>query len=637
MMHDFHFLRPEWFWTLPPLALLLAWFATGRIRNGQWAKVVDPQLLEHVLTGEQHRQRLRPLALLGLAGILTIAALAGPAWEKLPQPVFKDQSALMILLDLSQSMDSQDLKPSRLERARHKLTDILRQRRIGQTGLIVYAAQPYTVTPLTDDTETINAHVPSLSTDLMPAQGSRPDLAIRKAMELFDQAGVHHGKVLFITDDLEPGQVGKAVDDLIAAGHELRVLGVGTAGGAPVPVPGGGFLKDASGAIVIPKLDEAALRQVVAGRGEYHGLTIDDSDINHLLAEAPAAGLNLQTKATDLKTDTWRDEGPWLLLPVLLLAALAFRRGLLVAGIFLLLPLSKPAEAFEWNSLWLNHNQRGAQKLDAGDTEQAAGLFDDPQWRGVAQYRAGNYEAAVDSLNGIETADAFYNKGNALAKLGRTDEAIAAYEQALKLDPRHEDARYNRDLLLKQQQNAQQQSNSQQNKGNRNNQDQQSDSQQTQDGQNGQDQQNAGRQNPQQGDDSGDQSPDASGQQQSAQQQHNQSGQQANDTGNASTENQAGDQNNPGQPEQNAGRKSSQDEDEASDNTGQPGPDQKDESTPRQAQGIAGSGEEPDPKQQATEQWLRRIPDDPGGLLRRKFLYQYRQQQQSQTPETEPW
>lgn len=623
-MHDFHFLRPGWFWTLLPLALLLAWFAIGKIRNGQWAKVVDPQLLEHVLTGEQHRGRLRPLALLGLAGMLAITALAGPAWKKLPLPVFKDQSALMILLDLSRSMDSQDLKPSRLERARHKLTDILRQRRTGQTGLIVYAAQPYTVTPLTDDTETINAHVSSLSTDLMPAQGSRPDLAIRKAMELFDQAGVRHGKVLFITDGLDSGQVGKAVDDLTAAGHELRVLGVGSAGGAPVPVPGSGFLKDASGAIVIPKLDEAALRQVVAGRGMYHGLTIDDSDINYLLAETPAAGLNLQTKETDLKTDTWRDEGPWLLLPVLLLAALAFRRGLLVAGIFLLLPLSKPADAFEWNSLWLNRDQRGAQKLDEGDAEQAAGLFGDPEWRGVAQYRAGNYEAAVDSLNGIETADALYNKGNALAQLGRTDEAISAYEQALKLNPQHEDARYNRDQLLKQQQNAQQQSDSQQNKDNRNNQDQQSDSQQNKDGRNNQDQQNAGQQ---QGGNGGEQPQESSGQQQSAQQQQNQAGQQAN---NASTENQPG-----GQQEQNAGQEHPKDE--AFENAGQPESDRKDESTPGQSQGFAESDEEPDPKQQATEQWLRRIPDDPSGLLRRKFLYQYRRQQQSQPGETKPW
>lgn len=635
MINDFHFLRPEWFWTLPPLALLLAWFAIGRIRNGQWAKVVDPQLLEHVLTGEQHRGRLRPLVLLGVAGVLTITALAGPAWRKLPQPVFQDQSALMILLDLSRSMDSQDLKPSRLERARHKLTDILRQRRTGQTGLIVYAAQPYTVTPLTDDTETINALVSGLSTDIMPAQGNRPDLAIRKAMELFDQAGVRHGKVLFITDDLGPGQVGKAVDDLIAAGHELRVLSVGTAGGAPVPVQGGGFLKDDSGAIVIPKLDEAAMRQVVAGRGKYHGLTVDDSDINYLLAEAPAAGLNLQTKETDLKTDTWRDEGPWLLLPVLLLAALAFRRGLLVAGIFLLLPLSKPAEAFEWNSLWLNHDQRGVQKLNEGNAKQAAGLFNNPEWRGVAQYRAGNYEAAVDSLNGIKTADALYNKGNALAKLGRTDEAIAAYEQALKLNPKHEDARYNRDLLLKQQQKSQQQSNSQQNKDNRNKQDQQSGSQQNKNGGDNQNQQNAGQQNPQQGDNGGQQPQESSGQQQSAQQQQNQAGQQANNTGDASAENKTGDQNNPGQQEQNAGQKSPQDE--AFGNSGQPKSDQKNESEPRQAQGVAESGEEPDPKQQATEQWLRRIPDDPSGLLRRKFLYQYRQQQQHQPRETEPW
>lgn len=609
IIQDFHFLRPEWFWVLLPLALLLAWFATARLRNGQWAKVIDPQLLEHVLTGQQHRQRLRPLLLLGLAGMLMIVALAGPAWKKLPQPVFKDQAALMILLDLSRSMDSQDLKPSRQQRAQHKLTDILRQRRTGQTGLIVYAAQPYTVTPLTDDTETINAHVSSLSTGLMPIQGSRPDLAIRKAMELFEQAGVRNGKVLFITDDIEPGRVDSAVDDLYAAGHELLILGVGTADGAPVPVPGGGFLKNSSGAIVIPKLDENALREVVAGRGKYHRLTVDDTDINYLLAEAPAADLNLLTESTDLKTDIWRDEGPWLLLPVLLLAALAFRRGLLLAGVLVLLPLPEPAEAFEWSSLWLNDNQRGVRKLEAGDAEQAAGLLEDPQWRGAAQYRAGNYEAAVESLNGIETADAFYNKGNALAQLGRVDEAVAAYEQALKLDPQHEDARYNRDLLLKQQQ-QQQQSNSQQ----------QSDSQQNE------------NQNQQQSDNGDPQ--EQSGEQQSPQQQ-DQTGQQGENAGSTANENQTGEQGDlEQQPRQNSEEESSTgDHEESGDN----GDAEKRQDVNEQAVAEADDKLTPDAQQQATEQWLRRIPDDPSGLLRRKFLYQYRQQQNHQAPETEPW
>lgn len=608
MMQDFHFLRPEWFWTLIPLALLLAWFATGRFRNGQWAKVIDPQLLEHVLTGQRHQQRLRPLVLLGLAGVLTITALAGPAWKKLPQPVFRDQSALVILLDLSRSMDSRDLKPSRLQRAQHKLTDILRQRRSGQTGLIVYAAQPYTVTPLTDDTETINAHVSGLSTGLMPAQGSRPDLAIRKAMELFEQAGVRHGKVLFITDTIEPGQVENAADELYAAGHELLILGVGTADGAPVPVQGGGFLKDASGAIVIPKLDAGALRQIVAGHGKYHGLTVDDSDIHYLLAETPAAGLNLQTEDTDLKTDTWREEGPWLLLPVVLLAALAFRRGLLLAAVFILLPLSQPVEAFEWDSLWLNDNQRGAQKLDEGNAEQAAALFDDPHWRGVAQYRAGDYEAAIENLDGIETADAFYNKGNALAHLGKTEEAVAAYEQALKLDPEHEDARHNRDLLLKQQQSKQQQQ-QQQNDSSQNDQNQSADNQQQ-----NQQSDNGDMQQPQEAGDS--QSPD----------QQDQANQQAENTDSANMENREDSPENQEQSEQNAGQELSSSDEESAD---------KDDT--QQQQALAETGEEPDPQQQATEQWLRRIPDDPSGLLRRKFLYQYRQQQQHQPQETEPW
>jgi Ca-activated chloride channel family protein len=203
-MSEFHFLRPEWFWALIPLAALVLWWSFHHARGGQWRRLVDPALQPHVLTGGAGRRGRAGPWIFALAGLLTVTALAGPAWERLPQPVFKDRSALVIGLDLSRSMLARDLAPSRLERAKLKGVDILRARRTGQTALVAFAAGAFTVTPLTDDVETITAHVSDLDVDLMPAQGSRPDRAVDKAMELFDNTGIRHGRVLLITDGGAP-------------------------------------------------------------------------------------------------------------------------------------------------------------------------------------------------------------------------------------------------------------------------------------------------------------------------------------------------------------------------------------------------------------------------------------------------
>jgi Ca-activated chloride channel family protein len=597
VMQHFHFLRPEWLWALLPLVLLLGWYALHKVRGGLWTKVIDPQLRDYVLTGGQNKQRVWPLILMAIAGILSIVALAGPAWEKLPQPVFKDQSALMILFDLSQSMNSQDIKPSRLHRARHKLTDILRERRGGQTGLIVFAGNAFVVTPLTDDTETINAHVPALNTGLMPAQGSRADLAIEKTLELFAQTGIRHGKILIITDGIEGDNINTALENLKNAGHQLLILGVGTSEGAPIPATGGGFLKDRSGAIILPKLDEDTLREL----GErYRRITIDDSDILALLEQTPTDALNLLAESTELNTDLWRDEGYRLLPLILLMALLAFRRGLLVIAFVVLLPLSNPAKAFDWESLWLNNNQRGARALAKKETERAIKLLSDPELRGAALYRAEQYDAAVETLDGIHTPNALYNKGNALAKLQKIPEAIAAYDETLALDPEHEDAKYNRDQLIKQQEQQQQ--------------------------------------NPQDGENSDESQQDQSEDSQSQEQQQgdpsqSEDQQQPEDSQSGDPQNDPQDQSDPKQDEES----SEQDQQEQQAENQQT--DEQRDAEQAQAEATEQAAEEtpPDEQQQAMEQWLRRIPDDPAGLLRRKFQHQHNQQQKSQPAEPKPW
>ena len=599
-MDSCQLLRPDWLWLLLPLALLVWLLGQRRRQAGSWSAVCDSQLLPYILQGREVKPSLWPLLVTGVAGLLAIVALSGPVCEQREQPVFRDQSALVIALDLSRSMDATDLKPSRLVRARLKLIDILKQRQEGQTALIVYAAQAFTVSPLTDDSDTIISLISSLDSNMMPQQGSDSSIAIAQAAQLLQQAGVPKGDILLITDGINDNRLKATLDEAKAYQHRVSVLSVGTTEGAPIDLRDGGFLKDSSGAIVIPKLNEAPLQQLAQqGNGRYHRISAADTDINYLLDIVSAEG-ETKESVEGLNTDQWREEGPWLLLLLLPLAALAFRRGYLAIIVLLIMPIPDDAYAMDLQQLWLNQNQQAQQQLQQGNPQQAAELFNNTEWKAAAHYRAGQYQQSIDALQGINTPEALYNKGNALARMRKTQEAIAAYEAALELQPDHEDAEYNLNLLKPQQ--------------------------------------------PDQGDEKGDESKqDSEGDNPQQQGQGQQSDQSLPD------EQQ---QNQPGDQQQQTNQQNS-DEQQAQQQTEQE-TEQAETEQMQQSQQQDGENNETEEAQQAkqsqefseasetdiaTEQWLRRIPDDPGGLMRRKFQYQYQQQsqQRSSNSEIEPW
>jgi len=582
----FHFLRPQWFIALLPLALL-TWFMFFRKgAQSNWEAVVDKRLLPYILVRGAVRARRAAIILTVTGGLLGIIALAGPAWNKLPQPVFTPQDALVIALDLTLSMDANDVSPSRLERARYKISDILDQRPEGQTALLVYSGAAFTVTPLTDDGETIRSQLKALDTGIMPVTGNRTGKAVTLALDLLKQGGMRRGHVLLITDDATPASAGDSVALLRNEGYRLSVLGVGTRHGAPVLLPDGGFLQDRDGEIVIPILDEGALRGLAgSGGGIYVRLTKDDQDTRQLtgfFSETQAAG---EQAGAEITADVWREQGPWLVLCLLPLVALLFRRGYVLALALLLFPLPEPVSALDWDDLWLRSDQRGQRAMDAWDYAAAAELFDDPAWKAAAQHRAGDYQGALDSLEPLAGAQNNYNRGNALARLGRYHEAIAAYDRTLAERPDHADAKFNKELLEKELERQQQQQQQEQNQDQESQQEQQQAGQQPQEGQ--QEQDHRDRQQAGQG-----QQPDES------------------------LSPQAGD------------RQQQTDRNET------PQPEEGEQQQQQLAQtGDTKSAEE----QQATEQWLRRIPDDPSGLLRRKFLYQYQQRNYEQNRERQTW
>ena len=564
-MAEFHFIRPFWLIVFP-FGVWLIWKITGGGGSlGRWQAFVDKALQPYVLTSfDSGLSQYRWLAGGALAAwLLATLALAGPTWERLPVPAFRSEEALVIALDLSRSMDAGDIEPSRLERAKLKLLSLLERRDTGQTGLVVFSAHAFTVTPLTSDTQTISALVSSLSSDIMPSRGSYPEVGVSRAVQLMRHTGINRGEILLVTDsEVSPGMMDLAREIQID-GLKLHVLAVGTAEGSPIAQRGGGFLSDNTGQVVVTRVNSVALQRLAdLGGGRFANLTPDDRDLDYLFSDTPTVRDGVLSEPGEFQTDVWRDQGPWLVLLLLPFVAAAFRRGwVLILFFAILLPIPQ-AHALTWTDLWKRPDQQGEAAFQAEEHERASELFRDPEWRAVAQYRAGDYEASAETLGGIETPDAHYNRGNSLARRGSIPEAIQAYERALELDPNHEDAWFNRDLLLQQPpQDSESQSGDQGQDSEQNLSDEssQSDSQgDSQESQQGVEPQNAQASEPE--------DPQATGQV------------------------------------------------AESDPEGTPAED-----TPMPSPGEL----EEWASEQAAEQWLRRIPEDPGGLLRRKFLYQY--------------
>jgi len=449
-VNAFHFLRPAWFLALIPLFAGLWWAWRGRAAGSPWRRLLDPALQPAMLVGGGPEGRPpRALGLLALAWLVAVTALAGPAWERRPRPAFAPRDALVVVFDLSRSMLAADLRPSRLERARYKVRALLRRRKSGLTGLVAFAGDAFVVTPLTDDTRTLAAHLGALSPDLMPVQGSRVDRGLERALDLLRRGNAVQGGVLLVTDGYRGDEALAAARHLAAAGFRLGVLGVGTPQGAPIPAPGGGQVRDVRGRVVLARLDRRALERLAeAGDGRYADLTPDDTDLHRLAplwrfkVAAPGQGRRRQA-------EEWIDRGPWLLPLLLPLAALGFRRGWLL-GLILAAPLGLtpgPARALTWHDLWETPEQQAQRALEQGRARQAAALARDPLRRGAALYREGRYRQAAEALKQARGADAAYDLGNALARLGRYKEAVAAYDRALKQRPGMADALENKALL----------------------------------------------------------------------------------------------------------------------------------------------------------------------------------------------
>jgi len=369
----------------------------------------------------------------------------------------------------------------------------------------------------------------------------------------------------------------------------VSVLAVGTEQGAPIPQPEGGFVNDENGRVVVPQVDPASLQRLAArGGGRFARLAPNDRDLETLFPSVSALPLDVALAADEgeqYEADVWRDRGVWLAVALLPLLALCFRRGWISVWLLVLVVPSPRADAFEWQDLWRRADQRGYEALQQEQPARAAELFENPEWRSAAEYRAGAFEASAATLAAIDSAEAHYNRGNALAKAGALESAIGAYDRALELVPDHADARYNRDLVeqfLKDNPDAQ-------------------------------------RPPPNQG--QGEQ-----GQQGDSDQEQSQSGEQQEGEQSSADQSEQGEQGQPGDSQAGDGaQEPPNDEAQGEPQGGEQEQNANAGDEPADATETAPGPEDVEQwaSEQAAEQWLRRVPQDPGGLLRRKFLYQY--------------
>ena len=571
----FKFLNPQWLLLLLPVWFILWRFFKFYQQQSMWEQICDPHLLSKLIPGAVKAKKGRWLNwLLTIAMTLSIIATAGPSWRNQPIPLFESTASRVIVLDLSRSMLAQDVKPTRFKRAIFKARDIVQAQADGETALVAFAGAAFVVSPLTDDKQTLLNFLDSLKPDIMPVQGSRVDLSLSIAQKVLLSSLSENAHIYLLTDGASELEAAKQqAEQAKKNGHRVSVLGFGTQAGGPLKDATGRLAKDEQGKLIIAKVYFEDLQAIAtAGAGRFSKMTASDDDIQYLLSASDESNIDASEDSKDASLALPVNDGVWLVWLILPFALLLFRKNVLwIIVVICIHPMEQQAYALDWQSLWKTPEQRAFDAYEQGDYENSQALTHDPQLKGSAYYKQEQFENAQSWYARQDTAESYYNVGNALTRQQQFQQAVAAYGRALEIDPEFEDALFNKKLVeefIKHEQGQQARENDEED----------------------------------QGEESSDENSDQS-------------------------------ESNQSQSQQSSQPKGTSDDELQSDSTAeqqdqqkQVEPQESEEDSSLEDMAMKEDFKEQTQTPESIDRWINRLPDDPSELLRRKFLRDYQRQ-----------
>lgn len=452
MEQGFHFIRPLWLLLLPVGPLLLWWWGRRNDPLQRWKGMIAPHLLAHLVVGDSERWRPRPIHLVCAVIIIGSIACAGPTWELESPPFAEDRAPLVVAMDLSAAMNAMDVSPTRLERAKQKVRDLMALRVGGRTGLIVYTSSAHMVLPPTDDAALMEMFLSVLSTDLLPAgKGLNAGAALTLADKLLN-AESDPGTIVFFTSGFDDAQIPAFVAHRQHSRQQVLMLAVGTTEGGPLRGPNGQIQTGADGSPIDAKLDDEALQRLATqAHIPLASITSGNDDMQWVQREAVH---HLQI-VKDNSSVHWKEYGYFLCYPLVLIALFWFRRGWMVRWVFVLgvaglamHPSSAMAADWHVADWFFTPDQQGRWYYEHRDFEKAAQHFQNPYWKGWALYQHGRWDDARKIFETLPGADAKFMAGNSYAHQFEYEEAKAAYDEALRMRHPFPDAEANLRLMV---------------------------------------------------------------------------------------------------------------------------------------------------------------------------------------------
>lgn len=414
-VQNFRFLHPLVLLAIPLIILMWALIRPRRAAGAAPPKAIAPHLAAALQVGSSKTARISPIDGVALTLLLTTLAAAGPAWTRKPNPLVADTAPLVVALKVTDSMLTPDLAPTRLDRARFKVLDLIAARAGARTALIAYAGSAHNVSPLTEDPNILRPLLDGLNPKVMPKPGADAGAALAMATEVLATAETA-GAILFVLDDLDP-------TDIAAFNAKTDP-----------PRPPVVFLLTLSQGADVAQLDRVDNATVVHLTADGHDVALIERRVRAAYAAALSGDDRLQ----------WDDRGWLLAWPAALLMLLWFRRGWTMrwgfAGLMslgLLLPGTARADggASNWTGGWVNWfatpDQQGQIAYNNKKYARAAELFADPYWQGYAMMKAGQYAEAAEVFARLDTPEAAFAEGLCRTRNREYRPAIAAYETAL--------------------------------------------------------------------------------------------------------------------------------------------------------------------------------------------------------------